>query len=316
MRTHTDPLVVAQDGLATPRQLVGLGWATSTIARRCTPGGPWQRLLPRVILLQTGAPSPRQRLRAALLFAGEGALLTGTAALALYEVRAAGPVTRLRTVDVLVPGTRNPRSRAYVRVHRTGRPCRRLPVRGLHCAPLPRATADAIPSLTDRAAVTALLAEVVQRGRCTLEELTTALRSGRHGSDPRVATTLEGLTAGVRSVAEAAARPLLREAGIPDPLWNQDLYLLDGTFLARPDAYWPYAGVVLEIDSREWHLSPGDWERTMARRNLMIRHGLTVLSVSPFQLRDDPQTLMTTLHAALATGAERAAPTVRLGAPA
>ena len=74
--------------------------------------------------------------------------------------------------------------------------------------------------------------------------------------------------------------------------------------------------MVLEIDSREWHLSPGDWERTMARRNLMIRHGLTVLSVSPSQLRDDPKTLTTTLHAALATGAAGAAPEVRLGAPA
>ncbi|MEV8393970.1 MULTISPECIES: hypothetical protein [unclassified Streptomyces] len=46
MRTCTDPLVIAQDGLATSQQLVGLGWATSTIAHRCTPGGPWQRLLP------------------------------------------------------------------------------------------------------------------------------------------------------------------------------------------------------------------------------------------------------------------------------
>lgn len=54
----------------------------------------------------------------------------------------------------------------------------------------------------------------------------------------------------------------------------------------------------------------------MARRNLMIRHGLTVLSVSPSQLRDDPKTLTTTLHAALATGAAGAAPEVRLGAPA
>lgn len=164
--------------------------------------------------------------------------------------------------------------------------------------------------------MTALLAEVVQRGRCTLEELTSALRSGHHASDPWVATTVEGLTAGVRSVAEAAARRLLRQAGIPDPLWNQDLYLPDGTFLARPDAYWPQAGVALEIDSREWHVSPGDWERTMARRNGMIRHGLTVLSVSPSQLRNDPTDLITTLRAALTTGAAGPAPAVRLGAPA
>ncbi|MFI6700930.1 hypothetical protein ACIBJC_18485 [Streptomyces sp. NPDC050509] len=316
MRTHTAPhtapLIAAQDGLATSSQLAGLGWATSTISRRCAPGGPWQRVLPRVVLLQTSAPSPHQRLRAALLYAGEGALLTGAAALALYGVRAVGPSARLRTVDVLVPPGRDPRSRSYVRVHRPKKPCRSLPVCRLPCATPARAVVDAVPFLTGQAAVTALLAEVVQRGRCTLQDLTTALHAARRPRDSRVARALEGLTAGVRSVAEAEARRVLREALIADPLWNQDLRLPDGTFLARPDAYWPYAGVVLEIDSREWHLSPADWERTMARRNLMTRYGLTVLSVSPAQLRDNPAQLLAALRAALARPAPTSPPLVRL----
>lgn len=315
MRTRTDPLVVSQDGLATSRQLSDLGCPTSTIAYRCTPGGPWQRVLPRVILLQTGAPSPRQRLRAALLYAGEGAVLTGTAALAMYGVRAVDPVMRAGPVDVLVSGMRNPRSRSYVRIHRTQRPCRRLPVEGLPCAPLTRAVADTIPYLVGQNAVTALLAELVQRGRCTLAELTTALRSSCRGSDLRVAKTIEGLTAGIRSVAEADARRLLHDAGIPAPLWNRALHLPDGTFLARPDAYWPYAGVALEIDSREWHLSPGDWERTMARRNFMARHGLIVLSASPAQLRNTPAAITTAVRGALTRGAAGTPPAVCLGAP-
>ncbi|MFD5745911.1 hypothetical protein [Streptomyces sp. NPDC127033] len=304
MRTHIAPLIAAQDGLATSAQLAGLGWATSTVSRRCAPGGPWQRVLPRVVLLQTGAPSPRQRLRAALLYAGEGALLTGEAALTLYGVRAVGPPARLRTVDVLVPPGRSPRSRAYVRVHRSQQPCRTLPVDRLRCATLTRAVADAVPFLTGQAAVTALLAEVVQRDRCTLQDLTTALRAGRRHRDPRVAAALEGLTAGVRSVEEAGARRLLSEAGIPEPLWNEPLFFPDGTFLACPDAHWPYASVVLEIDSREWHLSPGHWERTMARRNLMTSQGLLVLSVSPAQLRADPTAFLALLRITLARGAE------------
>ncbi|MFJ7997312.1 hypothetical protein ACIQ7D_09205 [Streptomyces sp. NPDC096310] len=314
MRIHTASHFAAQDGLATSAQLVRLGWSSSTISRRCAPGGPWQRVLPRVVLLQTGAPSPRQRLRAALLYAGEGALLTGAAALSLYGVRAVGPPTGSRVVDVLVPPGRRPRSpraRSAVRVHRPPRTCRSLPVHRLPCATLTRAVADAVPYLTGQAEVTALLAEVVQRARCTLPDLTTALRAGRRDRDPRVAGALEGLSAGIRSVAEADARRVLREALIADPLWNQDLYLPDGTFLARPDAYWPYAAVVLEIDSREWHLSPAGWERTMARRNLMTRYGLTVLSVSPAQLRDDPEELLAALRAALARTAP-SAPLVRL----
>ncbi|MFF3322077.1 hypothetical protein [Streptomyces sp. NPDC002889] len=302
MRTCTASITLATDGLATTSQLAAAGCPTSTIADRCRPGGPWQKLLPRVVLLQTGAPSHRQRLRAALLYAGEGALLTGVAALSLYGVRAVGGRSPTGAVDVLVAGGRNPRSLGFVRIHRTQRPCRGLPVEGLPCAPPARAAADAIPYVTGPRAVTALLAELVQRGRCTLDELTGALRSGHRASDPCVARTIEGLTAGVRSVAEADARLVLGATDLPSPLWNPNLYLLDGTFLARPDAYWPHAGVVLEIDSREWHLSPADWERTMARRNRMTQHGLTVLSVSPAQLRTNPTELLNALRGALRSG--------------
>ncbi len=302
MRTLTSSLINRQDGLATSRQLTDLGWSRSTIAHRCGKGGPWQRVLPRVILLQTGAPSPRQRLRAALLYAGEGALLTGAAALTLYGVRGLGPPAKAPPVDVLVPAGRNPRSRAYVRIHRTRNEVRRLPVEGLPCAHLARAVIDAIPTLGDGRAVTALLAEVVQRGRCTLDDLMSTLKSVHRGSDPRITPTIEGLTAGIRSVAEADARRVLAAAAIASPVWNHNLYLRDGTFLARPDAYWPAAGLVLEIDSREWHLSPDAWEHTMTRRNRMTQHGLTVLSVSPSQLRDNPDEIVAAIRGALGRG--------------
>lgn len=312
MRTVTSRMIKAQDRLATTRQLTELGCPTSTITNRCGPGGPWQRVLPRVILLQTGVPSPRQRLRAALLYAGEGAQLTGAAALTLYGVRAAGPQSRVGPVDVLVPGGRNPRSRAYVRVHRSHRPCPRLPVEGLPCARLTRAVTDAIPSLTSDDDVTALLAEVIQRGRCTLADLTTTLRASHRASDPRVAAALDGLTAGIRSTAESTARHVLRSASLPPPLWNRNLYLLDGTFLARPDAYWPDEGVVLEIDSREWHLSPALWEGTMSRRNRMTAAGLIVLSASPSQLRSGAVEVVTALRAALLSPRSGSRPAVRV----
>jgi hypothetical protein len=43
------------------------------------------------------------------------------------------------------------------------------------------------------------------------------------------------------------------------------LYRPNGDFIACPDAWWPDAGVATEIDSRQWHLAPDDWERTMTR---------------------------------------------------
>ncbi|MET9431282.1 hypothetical protein [Streptomyces sp. NPDC003036] len=178
-RYAADPLVVAQDGVATVHQLMDLGCASSAIAAHCRPPGPWRRLLPRVIVLQTTDPTPQQRLRGALLYAGPDALLTGPAALALYGLEAVPSPAALAKVDVLVAHRATPRSQAYVRVHPTVRPALRVPVRNMACAPLPRAVADAIPHLGSKAAVAALLREVTERRLCRPAELRTEARAAQ-----------------------------------------------------------------------------------------------------------------------------------------
>ncbi len=127
----SDPLVVAQDGLATVHQLRDLGCPSHVVAARCRPGGPWQRVLPRVVLLGDAGPDPHQRMRAALLYAGPDALLAGAAALALHRYGTALPVY----VDVLVRRPAHRGSHAYVRVCRTRRPVRPVYVQGLACVP-------------------------------------------------------------------------------------------------------------------------------------------------------------------------------------
>src|ERR1700688_4647484 len=80
-------VIRSQDRVVAHRQLVELGFPERTIRNRTVPGGPWQRILPKTYLTQTGPPSPRQLKRAALLYgaqdSGRGALLTGVAALEL-----------------------------------------------------------------------------------------------------------------------------------------------------------------------------------------------------------------------------------------
>ena len=256
-RTH---LARAQDQLLTRAQLSELGCTDSTISYRCRRDGPWQRILRHVYVLHGGTPTPRQRLRAALLYAGEHALLTGHAALALHHFRAAPRPERLPHIDVLVPygGAGGARSASgFVRLHRTRRLPQAHPVAGLRCAPPARAVADAIPYLTCERDVTALLAEAVQRGFCTPQELLAELRASRRHFAPYVARAADHLTAGVHSVLEADARTLIDRYALPQPLWNPDLHdPLTGDFLARPDAYWPAEGVALEVDSREYHLDP------------------------------------------------------------
>ncbi|MDN3293715.1 hypothetical protein QWM81_06585 [Streptomyces ficellus] len=196
-RLATDPLVVAQDGVATVHQLMDLGCASSAVAALCRPPGPWRRLLPRVVLLHTGAPSPRQRLRGALLYAGPDALLTGPAALALHGVPhdvpfgAGSPPPQ---VDVLVTHRAGPRSHAYVRVRPTLRPARRVPVSDLPCASLPRAVTDSIPHLDGDHAITTLLTEVTRHGLCAPGELLAELQAAQLMREPWVAAILRGVT--------------------------------------------------------------------------------------------------------------------------
>ena len=55
-----------------------------------------------------------------------------------------------------------------------------------------------------------------------------------------------------------------------------------------PDGWWPEAGVAIEVDSRQWHMAPDDWERTMARHSNLGQYGIVTLHVTPHQLRTDP----------------------------
>jgi hypothetical protein len=109
--------------------------------------------------------------------------------------------------------------------------------------------------------------------------------------DSRARLLLE-ISDGVRSVAEADAREIAQRSGLPAPLWNAKLYDRHGRFIAMPDAWFDAVGMAWEIDSREFHLSPADYERTLARRSAMMTEGIIVLHTLPKKLahRADAQT--------------------------
>ncbi len=92
--------------------------------------------------------------------------------------------------------------------------------------------------------------------------------------------------------------------------FNARLYL-GRTFLAKPDAWWPLAGVAAEVDSREWHLSPGDWAQTLARRARMTACGMLVLHFTPTQVRTEPDRVAAEIRSALQAGRHRPALAVR-----
>jgi hypothetical protein len=305
-RAKLDPSALAatisgQEHVISRQQALSCGLTPDALVHRIRADGPWRRLLSGVYLAQTGTPTVPQREMAALLHGGPDSVLTGQAAL-----HAQGLAAAAQRFDVLVPASQRPASVAFVTIHRTSRmPRRVIRERRRSYALVPRALADAARFMTDLNEVRALIAGAVQRGDCPLPALVRELNDGQRQNSARLRQVLGEATAGVRSAAEGDFMVLIKRARLPEPMFNARLFAADGRFIATPDAWWPNAGVAAEVDSREWHLKPADWEQTMARHARMSGHGILVLHFTPHQIRSKPVAVVAAITDALRAGCAR-----------
>lgn len=258
--------------------------------------------MPGVYSTSNGVPTRVQRAVAALLFAGPDAFLTGNIALWLYGFRSRIP----DRVDTVVRHDRHRRSNLFAQVSRSARTDVEIVSRNqLPCAPVARAVADTCRKLDSSRAARAVVAEAVQRRFCTVEELRSELEAGPTQRSVLLRDALAEVEAGSRSVPESDFRRLIRGSSLPEPEWNVTLLSATGERIATPDAWWPDAGVAVEIDSRTWHLSPEDWEATMDRHARMTSYGINVIHVSPRQMRKAPQRLLGYIMNAYTAGCAR-----------
>ena len=268
------------------------------------PGGRWQRILPGVYVVNTGAVSVDQRAMAALLYAGPKSLLTGAVAVRRHRLQCAG----LNQVDVLVPEDVRVRSAGYVRIVRTGRmPTKCYRTQRIRFVLLPRAVADATRPMTSLGDVRAVVAEAIQKGRCDLASLVAELNDGPVAGSRFYRVALRECIAGSRSAAEGALMTLIGRSDLPEPMYNAELYTFDGAFLGIADVWWQRAAVVAEVDSRRYHLSPADYERTVMRHNRMAAHGINVLHFLPDTVKNDPSAVIRNLRGAIRSGGARPA---------
>jgi hypothetical protein len=291
-------LVRKQHGVISREQALACGMSSHLVKYRIREGGPWQALVAGVYLTTTGSANHDQRDIAALLHAGPRSVITASAALRRHRLT---PV-RDDVVDLLVPAGSHRGDAGFVRVHRT----RRMP--GLFCvdgeiryALTPRAVADAARGLTALADVRAVVAEAVQRAICPIARLSEEVAAGPVRGSALLRQALAEVADGIRSPAEADLRDLITWARLPMPMFNPRL-LAGQVFLAIPDCWWPHAGVAVEVDSRAWHLSPRDWENTLARHARMSAHGIGVLHFTPRQIRSQRRAVAATIRGALAAG--------------
>ena len=288
--------------------LEACGLSRAAIARRCRSGGPWQRLMPGIVLLHSG-PSTRDDLRrGAVLYGsrgGERCVITGLDALALQGLRnipnPSGPVHLLIDTHVQRIG------HGRVLLERTERLPEPSPGRW-PLAPVARAVLDHARRSRDRGLVRAAVAEAVQRGHCSAVELAMELAAGSKRGSALPRAVLGEVADGVRSPAEADARSLVRSSGLPAPLWNPRLHDAAGRFLATPDAWFDDVAMAWEIDSKEWHLGPDEYAATIERRNRLMAAGVVVVHHLPSVIRQRPAQVLQDLRVNHAQAALRPRP--------
>lgn len=323
-----------QDDLITRRQAIAAGMSKPAIRYAIGSGGRWQVVLPGVYATFTGPLGELHRLRAAVLYGGDGAMVSGAAACRLQGLKYVTP--NGNTIDVLVPHRRQRTDSQFVRLRRT----HRLPVPmywvdtdiedrdeltdmmldrrsddadplangarrcEIPLAPAPRAALDAVcfrrlelagnhdgplPDSVERQLTRdtrALLCEVVQRRHTTTDDLIAELATAPRAGTATARRAMDDILAGCRSAPECELRDLVKTSRVlPEPRWNRPL---PGHPAIRPDACWPEARLVVEVNSVEWHRIGPTQELTEKRQALYAELGWRVIAVSPYRLRTQP----------------------------
>ncbi|MET7593787.1 MULTISPECIES: hypothetical protein [unclassified Streptomyces] len=337
--THNTPLSPrplrhlseVQRRVLTSAQLRAHGVSAAEVNEQCRPGGPWQQILPGVHLLHPGPPTGEERLHAILLYAArsplgeqasgvpaqpsaeqphrptyQDAMITGLAALTLHGFSVAPPLLSLDRIDVLVPRLRRLRSTGCVRIVRTAVLPVPEQVTGVPVAPVARAVADAVADLVDAGVVRRLLTEAVRGGHCEPAAVVRELTQARLLSRPHVVDAVDSLLAEGRAIAEERLYRMVREHGLPDPVWNVDLRLPGGPHLGGLDAYWPEQAVALELDPRAPRQDDDAlWSEYARKREHLERLGITVVHVTPRKLRDAMEQQAAVVRTALMAASDR-----------
>lgn len=179
-------------------------------------------------------------------------------------------------IHILDPGVRM-RPNARLMVHqRVGAPLRRVDGRLLTA---PAWTAVEIARLLRRPRALATLDAVLRCGACTRAELEGAIREqkGRRGI-VAVRDLVAHADGRAESAMESETRLVFLDGGLPKPELQYKIVDHCGK-LWRVDFAWPWAGVVAEYDSMDWHANPQAWKRDRMKYTRLGECGWTVVPV-------------------------------------
>lgn len=281
-------LAAEQIGVVSRRQLTEHGVSTGQL--RWQLGRTWRQLLPGVVLLGAGLPTPPQRHVAAQLYAGPQSWLAGpTAAVILGLLPEEGD----RRVHVLVPATSKPRAINGVIVRRTRLMNERLVQRGpLRVSCRPRAVVDAAAVLPESAARSFII-DVVRRRLVRLDDLTHWVEVRQTDGRVRLRRALQEAAAGAWSAPEADLAALVRTSRVLPTAWlNPGLQDDTGIRLTTPDVWFDDVGMAVMIHSRQFHAGTLQWDATVNDDSELSSYRIVVVGVTPEQLARDPHAVL------------------------
>lgn len=287
-----------QLGLVTRPQLRELGLSDRMVHQRLSSGA-LVRVHPAVFRLAGSPVGWRQRLLAAVLAGGTGAVASHRAAAVLHRLDgfATAPVE-------LTSGRDRNRFPGDVVVHR--------PIRFMD---VDREAVGAIPCAS--VALTLINLGAVCRPERVQDALDGALRDGRVGErflrwrlDQLAARGRPGIGVMRRLLDEKEGRRphsmlerrFLRAwdaSGLPRPILQYEFYDARGSLIARVDFYWPHRRLVLEVDGHAFHATRKQRASDSARTLRLAAIGLQVVTLTYEQVVHTPEWAVSQVAAAL-----------------
>ena len=263
-------------------------------------GGRWQEPVRGVVVPHSGGLTQRERWLVALAFTGPDAALSHHSALLLWGARAEELAAARRVAGVLgnyrpvadggmVEVTRghgqHMASHGFVVVHQSRRPFEKVEISGLRTTRAARAAVDVSLTARRRADVDHVVADVLQRGLSTVDELAEEVRATGGAATSWLRAAVSDAGRGMRSVGESELRRVVVAAGLPEPEWNAPVETPGGTYFV--DALWRERRVAAEADGMAYHLSARDWGADLRRQNDLLSTGLALLRFPVRRLRDE-----------------------------
>ncbi|QKE83935.1 hypothetical protein [Arthrobacter sp. NEB 688] len=301
-------LLARQDGVASRSQLLALGVGVETW--RWNAGRTWRVVLPRVVLVSRAEPSPRQRLVAALLWAGPGSVIAGSTAARLHGITSAQDDG---TVHLLVPRPGSDRTAGFASLRRTALHDPDVVVRGpLRMSSRARAAVDAAALAPTSDTAVAILVEVVQKGIAPLDDVAEWAHRTRAAAGGQVSTGLAAAAGGAWSRPEHALATLVRSSSLlPEPWLNPRLETAAGVRLVAPDAWFDDVAMAVMVHSHRFHSQGDDWDATVEADATSTAAGIVVVGVTPRSIDRTPEAVLRRLEESYAVAAARPRPPVQ-----